>query len=620
MDTNKLKQFVENMRAHGMPDDEIERNLQVAGHQQPLVDDLLGKSPAQEAIREHRQDDQPVIDPNNRPQIIKDRSAVLKQQLQPAETETVNPAAPPNPAPSAPAAPKVVVTPQNSDVAPAAINSPSTSAVNIPTTPTPTPEPSPIPDNPNSVDAVTAAAQPARPTPSNAELGMPAPAAPPEELGDTIYPEASRGHIAHMNGPILADHPNPADLNVQFPEFISNPLVLLADSVKKLLRNAPFLLVAILLGAVLGVAFLKLASYAVELILEQLSIVGASFLAESGTGGIIVGLLIVVLVYDAIIAVYVSLYRTLQLSLTLDISRGDKPDLGGAFNRMFSWFGRIFFANMRLVLKLSVVFLFAAFVLWQMLVAAFDGASYLASATPFYIVIYSALFAILLILIRNSFVHLLMLENGSNRPSDSAGDSVTMVSQPRQKYVELFAWLGVATIIYSVFNVALEFIFPYTTLGSSIFTLEFYPTDSTNWGREIATTLFFVIVVSIHDLGVSRHFVTARGMLKSARQAGPINPLNFLVIILAIASVWGSTQIVSNIRQERWQTEYNNSYNDDFIPSSSSGAQDTEFDPDDWDENGIPDDEQCGEDEFAFPSFVEFDENTEESIYEIECI
>ena len=636
MDEQGLRKFVENMRANSMPDEEIERNLQIAGHDQKLIDSLLDKTPEHVAGKEHRQDDTPIIDPNNRPQIIKDRSAILEKQIQPTaeESKSVLPASEATPAELPSVADKLKINPQTAGMAPASINSPTTQvpaqevtseppAPEVPAEPSipepqPTPAPEPAETNANSFDAVTAAA-------TAPGLGMPQAAhqAPPP-TPQPIYPEPTRGHVAHMQpAPNPLGGPNPQ--TDPFPEFISNPFSLFLYSIKKFATNAPFLIAAVLLGSALAIAFTKLVAFLAGQAVEIIGSSGAGFLFGDGGWGSTIGLfIIVVFIYDVFLALYVTLYRTLQLSITLDIARGDRPDFAGAFNRMFTWFTRIFAANLRLIIKLSIVVIIAGLLLLWMIISAFSGSLTISSLLPLYVLLYGSLFMILLIMIRNSFVHLLMLENGTNRPSDSARDSLTMVKQPRQKYFELFAWLGIATILYSAFSILHELLFPGSFFNpGGLFAFDFESDfSSTNWGRDIVGVLFTIIVVSIHDLGISRHFATARGMLKTAQQAPPISPLNLIVIVLAIASAWGSARFINNIRSDRFFREYEESSQSQQLESSGTTrpVYESRFDPDDWDNNGIPDDEQCSEDTYAVPDFVEYNEETDESIYVIECL
>ena len=631
MDAQSLKKFVENMRSQGMPDDEIERNLQIANHPQNTIDELLGKTPADMAAKEQRQDDAPIIDPNNRPQIIKARGGTLEAPSAPSDEGMV--AATTAADEGAPSTkPKLEITPENPDLQPATIAAPAAPPQDVTS------------DEPEQLDGPDVAEEtPAAPAPAPAPVGMPAPvshgmpapgqtAPEPTEApaAASIYPDATRGNSAPPHP--LPDHADPAAVpdDGTYPEYEANTFVLLKDSLISFVKHAPYMIAAIIFGIVLvfvlGLIFGLLGALLVGLVDEN-AVVGLGGIS-GGIGAIVIGIII----YAAVITLFLTLYRTIQLSIALDIAKGDKPDLGGAFNRLFTWFGRIFSVNFRLVIKLF----FAGFVVglvflgigWSLLSGNnYSGWDGLGLALLLFFAAY-VVFIIMIIGIglRNNFIQLLMLENGTNRPRDAAKDSIQLMKQPRRKYVDGLAWMFAVSALPAIFALVVAIASP-TEYGSSSFE------SSTSVVEIISVILAYLISASffaIYDIGLARQFWASRGLLRTAKPAPRFNWMTVIAIVATIAIYFGVGFTINSIEDQRYQdyleqreldrnNRDSNSGSNSLFESSSDDDFEFEFE-NDWDNNGIPDDQQCAADEFAFPAYVDFDTVTNEAIYEIECV
>jgi hypothetical protein len=236
----------------------------------------------------------------------------------------------------------------------------------------------------------------------------------------------------------------------------------------------------------------------------------------------------------------------------------------------------------------------------------------------FFITYAVALITWVVIIIRNSFIHLLMLENGTNHPRDAAKDSIQLVKQPRRKHVDLLAWLFVtaAMAVILAFVVALISPSPYEPSSTT--------TSATEIVNAILTYLAAASIFAIHDVGLAKQFWAARGMLRTANPGPKFSFSTVLAIVVSIgvfvAVGIGLDQIQTRQREEYYENFQNTrspSVDDTFYTPSSSQP---EFNYEDWDNNGVLDDEQCPADSVAFPTFVEYNQTTGRSTYEIECL
>ena len=375
MDQEGLKKFVSNMRSQGVEDEEIARNLEIAGHPTQTIDILLGRTPDTVTAKQAADAAQapPSIDPNNRPQIIKDRSSVLKQEAaaqQPAAVPVEQPTDPsmaaPEPAPQQPmptAQNKVVIAPTTPGMEAAHISSPTTAAVPEPEVApqpeaAPTPTPAPIEQTPVQ----------GMPQPVSAENTTPSTPATP--VTNSIYPESQtlRGHapVAPTQAQNLA--PNITVDDASHVVFNSNPLSMLGFATSRFIRYIPIMLALLVYSVILAFLTLRLTDWVGSSIIEW--VVSQEWIAEifsdSPIGAAAFLLSIITVIYVVIGSLFLTVWRSVPLSVALDIGRDDKPELGGAFNKVITWFGRLFSANLRLAIKVALVidvFVMAAVVL-----------------------------------------------------------------------------------------------------------------------------------------------------------------------------------------------------------------------------------------------------------------
>lgn len=614
MTEETLKQFVENMRSSGMTDEAIEQDLQNANHPQATIDVVLGKAPdSVKAAEEIKNEEAQTIDPSNRPKIIKDRSDRIRKGSDDSDDDPGDGEAPAGAAANSSTRDpdtRVVVTPTG-NLKPDEAEPKATEDEEAEPAPTEeaTPKEEIEDDNPNSIDAVMSGVS-SPPKPDNDDA---------EPTTASIYPEVSKGvrSAEASSGKTTKG----VDINLpdkNYPKFESNPLAVLAYSVSKFLKNAPVILVAIIIGIALGIVFTRLLTFVGEKVAEFLSETGAGFIGlGDGWGAFAAYLLIITFVYSVLIAVFLTLWRTVQLSIILDVVKGDDPDLEGALNRLFTWFGRIFSAMFRLIFKIALVFdVIYLSTYWY----AFSRLESEGFGALRYIVwgLYVFLFAAAVIAIRNSFVHFLMLDKSSNRASEASSSSVQLVTQPRQKYFELFAWAGLIALFYQALRLVFVMVFKEDpTLTFAPFNVVGDLGQYNNLAVEIAGATIGTLIVALSDIGLGRYYISSKGLLRTARSAGGVNVMNFVVIIVAIVAIYGGNRTIDNIRADQIQSEYE-TFLQDNGGLDQSGDQST-FNFDDLDNNGILDEKQCDAGSFPFPALESYNEQTGQATYSIQC-
>ncbi len=648
MNEDSLKQFVQNMRDRGEDDGSIAQNLEVAGHPAELISKLLAPEPAESASLEAAPEEQavPVVDPNSRPAIIKGRSGIISQPTPPDATpgepaQEENPGAAPPSAEEpmlASAASRVTIAPTSQDIKPASINSPSVAAAAAqsaptpaetppvapatiePTSPQPTtapqpPEPTPVtPPTPappaapvaidNSTEAVTAATMPPQPQPA------------PEPAAPSIYPEATHGTRGTPPG-----MPTPSTISPQQQaalegasqvQFESNPLKMLGYVFSRFFMHIPAMLFLIVFGTIVTFGFIRLTTWTgvevFKFILSQEwlgNLVGGSLISSFA---FILSVLIII--YSVIISAYLSIWRTVQFSIALDLARDDNPEIDSALKRLLTDSMQAFSVNFRLVFKLGAS-LFVALML-VVVIVDYDG---LSGISWLHYAFYAWEFLAIILVTRNSYIHLLVLDSTGSTARNASKESVELVHKPRQKYIELLAWSSLTIILIFVIRVIVLLAVEHDT-ASTVAAADVLVTRSLGPDQIIyellglALTLVFYI---LYDLGLARYFVATVHSIRTARPIGDIHFLNFVAIVLAGLSLWGGNVLVNNIRRDQLERKY----------EARSGQYDEsgyyQPDPNDYDDNGVPDDEQCGPDEYAYPVVVDYDSRDSRATYEIEC-
>ncbi len=663
MNDEALKQFVKNMRDKGVDDEEIAKNLSIAGHPQAVIDSLIsgGSSPAPEVATPTTPVPEaatpppaaPTATPAVAPQIIKGRTGALGTTAQPKvvnDEEDDTPTTPQTPQkplttnrkviqPSAAA----VAAAQASQPAPAPqAEAPAEPTFDVADQPGTQPPPaSPATDDPlanaNSFEAVTAATPTTQPVEGgdmpdplefvNSSTAVTAAAATaqatqPQTSTSGIYPDAQfgRGSLASQAPGMPASPGMPSIEDASPVHFNSNPLVMIAYAFINFVKNLPAMLVALIWGTVIIFAGLHASSWIAGKVMTFLGDQDwlAKLFGENFVGIFAFYFAILLLLYTILFTLFLTLWRTVQLSLTLDIGREDKPEIGTAFSKL-AWFGRAYKTNARLVLKVltSLYLLLMGYITYVDLSNTFFGGL---QWLVYGLYVWAAV--ALVVITRNAFIHLLILDSSSEFPRDASKDSRQLVHQPRQKYFELLAWWGFAIIFFYLIRLVLVLTLKYdigeTALTLDVALTQFVAEYSIWW--ELVGIALTVIMTLIYDLGLSRYFVASQHTMRTARQIGNIHVLNFVLLVLAGLTIWGGNRLITEIRYNQIQDEYDAYFEerDSSRTRSTENDRSYDYDPSDLDNNGIDDYEQCGDDALPNYEFVDLDDDGN-AIYNIEC-